>query len=118
MSYADDLGHCSEVQQLTSAVDRLVFYEAVRRLVIITRSLLMTQLQVSERDQRIAGAPCYGRLASIRLPSSVSPSSDGGDIFLIKGLIISWFHEMIKVRKSPAHFLDSVISCVRTPACC
>lgn len=46
--YADDLGHCSEVQQLTSAVDRLVFYEAVRRLVIITRSLLMTQLQASE----------------------------------------------------------------------
>lgn len=50
MCYADDLGHCSEVQQLTSAVDRLVFYETARRLVIITRSLLMTQLQVS--------APC------------------------------------------------------------
>lgn len=47
MCYADDLGHCSEVQQLTSAVDRLVFYEAARRLVIITRSLLMTQLQVA-----------------------------------------------------------------------
>lgn len=44
--YADDLGHCSEVQQLTSAVDRLMFYEAARRLVVITRSLLMTQLQV------------------------------------------------------------------------
>lgn len=46
MCYADDLGHCSEVQQLTSAVDRLLFYEAARRLVIVTRSLLMTQLQV------------------------------------------------------------------------
>lgn len=46
MCYADDLGHCSEVQQLTSAVDKLVFYEEARRLVIITRSLLMTQLQV------------------------------------------------------------------------
>lgn len=44
--YADDLGHCSDVQQLSSAVDRLVFYEAERRLVVITRSLLMTQLQV------------------------------------------------------------------------
>ncbi|CAN0079145.1 unnamed protein product, partial [Laminaria digitata] len=44
--YADDLGHCSDVQQLSSAVDRLVFYEAARRLVVITRSLLMTQLQV------------------------------------------------------------------------
>lgn len=50
--YADDLGHCSEVQQLTSEVDRLVFYEAARRLVIITRSLLMTQLQVGTYKQR------------------------------------------------------------------
>lgn len=54
VSYADDLGHCSEVQQLTSAVDGLVFYEAVRRLVIITRSLLMTQLQASERVHCLA----------------------------------------------------------------
>lgn len=50
--YADDLGHCSEVQQLTSPVDRLLFYEAARRLVIITRSLLMTQLQVIMRIRR------------------------------------------------------------------
>ncbi|CAM9668740.1 unnamed protein product, partial [Ectocarpus sp. 12 AP-2014] len=51
--YADDLGHCSEVQQLTSPVDRLMFYEAARRLVVITRSLLMTQLQVGE-DGRVS----------------------------------------------------------------
>lgn len=50
--YADDLGHCSEVQQLTSAVDSLLFYEAARRLVVITRSLLMTQLQVCPSWQR------------------------------------------------------------------
>ncbi|CAN0099903.1 unnamed protein product, partial [Scytosiphon promiscuus] len=51
--YADDLGHCSEVQQLTSQVDKLMFYEASRRLVVITRSLLMTQLQVGE-DGRVS----------------------------------------------------------------
>ena len=46
MCYADDLGHCTEVQQVASAVDKLMFYEGARRLIIITRSLLMTQLQV------------------------------------------------------------------------
>ncbi|CAN0029809.1 unnamed protein product, partial [Hapterophycus canaliculatus] len=51
--YADDLGHCSEVQQLTSQVDKLMFYEASRRLVVITRSLLMSQLQVGE-DGRVS----------------------------------------------------------------
>ncbi|CAM9713946.1 unnamed protein product, partial [Choristocarpus tenellus] len=49
--YADDLGHCTDVQQLTSSVDRLVFYEETRRLVIITRSLLMAhQLCVGEDE--------------------------------------------------------------------
>ncbi|CAM9784245.1 unnamed protein product [Chrysoparadoxa australica] len=45
--YADDLGHCSDVAQLTSGIDRLMFYEEEVRVVAITRSLLMTQLQVS-----------------------------------------------------------------------
>lgn len=56
MCYADDLGHCSEVQQLTSTVDRLMFYEAARRLVVITRSLLMTQLQVALGVVAVVGA--------------------------------------------------------------
>jgi intraflagellar transport protein 140 len=50
--YADDLGHCTDVQQLGSSIDALMFYEGAMRLVIITRSLLMVQLQVGE-DSRV-----------------------------------------------------------------
>lgn len=50
--YADDLGHCSDVQQLGSSVDTLAFYDDAMRLVVITRSLLMTQLQVGD-DARV-----------------------------------------------------------------
>lgn len=46
--YADDLGHCTEVQQLSSAIDKMLFFEDKARLVIITRSLLLTQYQVSD----------------------------------------------------------------------
>jgi hypothetical protein len=48
VSYADDLGHCSEVQHLATAVDAMAFYEEKMRLIIITRSLFLSQLQVSE----------------------------------------------------------------------
>ncbi|CAM9858415.1 unnamed protein product, partial [Phaeothamnion confervicola] len=51
--FADDAGHCTEVQQLTSAVDSLVFHERAVRLVVLTRGLLMTQLRMCE-DGRIA----------------------------------------------------------------
>lgn len=53
LNYADDLGHCTEVQQLSSAVDTMLFYEERCRLVIITRSLLLTQYQVGE-DGRVS----------------------------------------------------------------
>jgi intraflagellar transport protein 140 len=46
------LGHCTEVQSLSSAVDKMLFYEEKSRLVIITRSLLLTQYHVSE-DGRV-----------------------------------------------------------------
>lgn len=46
--YADDLGHCSDVSQLTAAIDTMLFYEERARLVIITRSFLLTQYQVAE----------------------------------------------------------------------
>lgn len=52
VSYADDLGHSTDVQQLSSSIDTLMFYEEKMRLVIITRSLLMTQIQVNE-DGRV-----------------------------------------------------------------
>jgi len=50
--YADDLGHCADVQQLPSSIDIMLFFEEKSRLVIITRSLLLTQYQVAE-DGRV-----------------------------------------------------------------
>jgi intraflagellar transport protein 140 len=44
--YADDMKHCHEVQSLSAAVDSMLYYEEKNRLVIITRSLLMIQLEV------------------------------------------------------------------------
>ena len=49
--YADDLGHCTEVQQLTSSIDIMLFYEEKARLVIITRSLMLTQYQVVDNGR-------------------------------------------------------------------
>ena len=51
--YADDLGHCTDVHQLTASIDTMLFYEERSRLVIITRSLLLTQYQVAE-DGRVS----------------------------------------------------------------
>jgi len=54
--FADDLGHCTDVQQLSSPVDTMLFLEERSRLVIITRSLLLTQYHVGDdgRVQRVA----------------------------------------------------------------
>ena len=49
--YADDLGHCADVQQLSSSIDSMMFFEERSRLIIITRSLLLTQYHVSEDGQ-------------------------------------------------------------------
>ena len=46
--YADDQGFCSDVQQLSSSVDTMLFYEERARLIIVTRSLLLTQYQVGD----------------------------------------------------------------------
>eukprot|EP00605_Chrysophyceae_sp_TOSAG23-4_P001489 GSChrysophyteH1.ASY1.ANO1.1626.1 assembled CDS len=48
VTYADDQGFCSDVQQLNSSIDTMLYYEERARLVIVTRSLLLTQYQVSE----------------------------------------------------------------------
>ncbi|CAM9286859.1 unnamed protein product [Discosporangium mesarthrocarpum] len=69
--YADDLGHCTDVQQLTSSVDRLVFYEEEKRLVIITRSLLMTQLQVGEDGS-------FSQFMKVKLSVSASSLQETG----------------------------------------
>jgi intraflagellar transport protein 140 len=50
--FADDLGHSAQVQSLSSCVDELLFYDDKRRLIILTRSLLLVQLQVDD-DGRV-----------------------------------------------------------------
>jgi intraflagellar transport protein 140 len=50
--FADDLGHSAQVQSLSSCVDELLFYDDRRRLIILTRSLLLVQLQVDD-DGRV-----------------------------------------------------------------
>jgi intraflagellar transport protein 140 len=46
--FADDMKHCHDVQQLSAAIDAMLFYEEKKRLVILTRTLLMIQLQVGD----------------------------------------------------------------------
>lgn len=51
--FADDLGHCTDVQQLSSQIDTMMFFEERSRLVILTRSLLLLQYYVSD-DGRVS----------------------------------------------------------------
>lgn len=46
--YADDMGFCTDVQQLSSAIDALLFFEETSKLVVITRSLMLMQYLVAE----------------------------------------------------------------------
>jgi hypothetical protein len=64
--YADDLGNSVDVQSLTAAIDIMMFYEEKSRLVIITRSLLLTQYQVAD-DGRVT------RLMQVKL--SIPPDT-------------------------------------------
>lgn len=45
--YADDLGHCAEVHIVASAIDSMLFFEETARLLVITRSMMLTQYQVA-----------------------------------------------------------------------
>lgn len=47
ISYADDLGHCTDIQSLASSVDTMLFFDDLLRLLVITRSLMLTQYQVT-----------------------------------------------------------------------
>jgi hypothetical protein len=58
--YADDLGHCTDVQQLSAPIDTILYFEERSRLVIITRTLLLTQYHVSD-DGRVS------RVAQVKL---------------------------------------------------
>jgi intraflagellar transport protein 140 len=49
--FADDAGHCTDVQQLSSAIDVLLFFEEKSRLVVVTRSLLLTQYFLSDEGK-------------------------------------------------------------------
>jgi WD40 repeat protein len=49
--HADDLGHCADVQQLNSSIDHMLFFEERSRLVVMTRSMLLTQYAISEEGK-------------------------------------------------------------------
>jgi len=46
--FADDMKHCHDVQNIQVQIDAMLFYEEKKRLIILTRSLLMIQLQVGD----------------------------------------------------------------------
>lgn len=43
---ADDLGHSAEVASLGASIDHLLFYESKNRLVVLTSTLSLVQLQI------------------------------------------------------------------------
>lgn len=46
--FADDLGHSQDVANMNTSIDTMLFFNERSRLVIITRSLLLTQFNVAE----------------------------------------------------------------------
>ena len=68
--FADDLGHCTDVQQLSSGIDIMLFFEERSRLVLLTRSLLLTQYQVGE-DGKVT------RVMQVKLSVAGDLSSSG-----------------------------------------
>lgn len=86
--YADDLGHCTDVQQLSSAIDIMLFHEERGRLVVITRSLLLTQYQVAD-DGRVS------RVVQVKL-SVAGDATEKGLKYVIwagPGLLAAATHE-------------------------
>lgn len=67
VSYADDIGHCMNVQNLRSPVFSMLYYEDRDRVVIITESLLLTQLEISPN----------GKVSPVKVKLSASVGSDG-----------------------------------------
>ncbi len=88
--YADDLGHCSDVQQLSSSIDTMLFYEERSRLVIITRSLLLTQYQVAD-DGRV------NRVMQVKLSVAGDVAEKGlkNVIWASPGLMAAATHEKL-----------------------
>lgn len=48
IAYADDLGHCTDVQKLSSSIDVMMFFEEWSRLIVINRGLLLIQYHVAD----------------------------------------------------------------------
>ena len=70
VTYADDLGHEADVQHLSSAIDTMAFYEERSRLVVITRNVIMTVLQLAD-DGRVSV------LAKVKLSVGADTSLNG-----------------------------------------
>ena len=46
MHYIDDLGRVSEVQTLGAYIDHMLFFEKKSRLVVLTRTFILAQLEI------------------------------------------------------------------------
>ena len=88
--FADDLGHCTDVQQLSSPIDTMLYFEERSRLVIITRSLLLTQYHVSD-DGRVS------RVAQVKLsvPQDVAVKGIQSIVWAGPGLLAAATEEKI-----------------------
>ena len=88
--FADDLGHCTDVQQLSAPIDTMLYFEERSRLVIITRSLLLTQYHVSD-DGRVA------RVAQVKLsvPQDVAVKGIQSIVWAGPGLLAAATEEKI-----------------------
>jgi intraflagellar transport protein 140 len=88
--YADDLGHCTDVQQLSAPIDTMLYFEERARLVIITRTLLLTQYHVSD-DGRVS------RVAQVKLsvPQDVAVKGIQSIVWSGPGLLAAATEEKI-----------------------
>ena len=90
IAYADDLGHCTDVQTLSSSVDSMLYFEETSRLIVITRSLLLTQYQVSPEGK-------VTRFSQVKLSIAGDLSEMGikNAVWASPGLIAAATHEKI-----------------------
>lgn len=86
--YADDMGHCAEVQSLGTPIDALLFYEEKSRLVVITRTGMLTQYHVAE-DGKVS------RVSQFRLGFSVESTGLKSVVWAGPGIMVMATEEKV-----------------------
>lgn len=86
--YADDIGHCAEVQSLGTPIDAMLFYEEKSRLVVITRTGMLTQYHVSD-DGKVS------RLSQFKLGFSVDANGLKNVVWAGPGVLVMATEEKV-----------------------